>query len=159
MGLNRPHKQRDTNTAPMMTQACVLHTNTEFARVAHWKGISMARITAIHPALVAFVVACAGSLSVQGCRTVADVCRFEPDRCPSGEPGAECIDDRDCFGFCCTDGSNCRGGMCTYACQNNEDCPRDMACEHDMCFFACEFDEDCAVGQSCEHGNTVCEWP
>lgn len=86
-------------------------------------------------------------------------CRFEPERCHSGQVGAFCDDDRDCRGFCCTDDNNCNGGMCTYACDDDRDCPSDMRCEHDMCFYACDDDRDCAIGQSCEHGDTICEWP
>lgn len=88
-----------------------------------------------------------------------DACRYEPQYC-TGEPGSFCDTDRDCYaGICCTERANCGGGMCTYSCRDDRDCPPDMACEHDVCFFRCSSDRDCAVGQSCEHGNTVCEWP
>jgi len=87
-------------------------------------------------------------------------CRFDPDLCAGG-PGAECRADVDCeVGYeCCTERSNCGGGMCTLSCRVDLDCPPDMACQHDKCFFLCRSDLDCAVGQSCEHDHTVCEWP
>jgi hypothetical protein len=86
-------------------------------------------------------------------------CRFDPADCYGG-PGGFCDRNADCESeFCCTDQSNCGGGMCTWRCANDGDCPRDMACEHDLCFYRCASDADCAVGQSCEHGRTVCEWP
>jgi hypothetical protein len=86
-------------------------------------------------------------------------CRYHPASCAGGV-GAFCDVDRDCIsGFCCTKESNCGGGMCTFACRGDRDCPPDMACEHDVCFFRCSSDRDCAVGQSCEHGHSVCEWP
>lgn len=94
-----------------------------------------------------------------GCTADPDVCRFEPERCVDGEAGAFCTSDRDCVGMCCTDKSNCAAGMCTFSCNDDRDCPPDMACEHDVCFFRCSADADCAVGQRCEHGHTVCEWP
>ena len=88
-----------------------------------------------------------------------DECRFDPAHCGGGV-GADCARDDDCDdGYCCTEESNCGGGMCTIACARDADCPSFMACEHDICFFRCDVDEDCASGQSCEHGNTVCEWP
>lgn len=91
---------------------------------------------------------------------VPATCRFEPQRCPGGNPGAFCDGDRDCApgAVCCDDDNNCRGGMCTYECDDDRDCPSDMRCEHDVCFYACDGDEDCAEDMSCEHGNTVCEW-
>ena len=88
-----------------------------------------------------------------------DACRYDPASC-RGEVGAFCRDNRDCAqGTCCTEDSNCGGGMCTFACDRDEHCPPSMACEHHVCFFRCVSDRDCAVGQSCEHGKTVCEWP
>ncbi len=89
----------------------------------------------------------------------AQGCRHNPLFC-GGDVGADCLDDGDCAdGFCCTEESNCGGGMCTLACDDDLDCPSFMACEHDMCFFRCESDLDCAEGQGCEHGDTICEWP
>jgi hypothetical protein len=86
-------------------------------------------------------------------------CRYDPAGCYGG-PGGVCETHADCeSGYCCTDASNCGGGMCTWHCSNDIDCPRDMGCEHHMCFYLCASDADCAVGQRCEHGHTVCEWP
>ncbi len=87
----------------------------------------------------------------------SDTCRFEPAFCEDGRAGAFCNNDRDCRGTCCTTG-NCGGGMCTYSCFDDRDCPSDMGCEHNVCFYYCRYDDDCAVGQRCEHDNTVCEW-
>jgi hypothetical protein len=90
----------------------------------------------------------------------SEQCRFDPASCP-GEAGALCEDDRDCSAplHCCTEQSNCAGGMCTVECRDDRDCPSDMACEHSICFYRCNDDRDCAVGMSCEHGSTICEWP
>lgn len=86
-------------------------------------------------------------------------CRFDPDSC-GGDVGATCVSDGDCLdGYCCTEESNCGGGMCTIECRDDADCPSFMGCEHRVCFFLCDVDEDCAIGQECEHGDTVCEWP
>lgn len=95
-------------------------------------------------------------LVAAGCEV--EHCRFDP-QCGGGIGGL-CNEDDDCDeGFCCTDESNCAGGMCTYRCSDDADCPDDMACQHDKCFFVCNEDSDCADGMSCEHGATVCEWP
>lgn len=86
-------------------------------------------------------------------------CRFNPNDCAGGV-GGPCRSNDDCDdGICCTEGANCRGGMCTYSCASSADCPEDMACEHNVCFFRCTSNTDCAAGMSCEHGSTVCEWP
>jgi hypothetical protein len=103
-------------------------------------------------ALASLIAGCSDNVS-------PDVCRFDPASCTNGEAGAFCLTDHDCIGICCTARSNCAGGMCTYACRDDRDCPLNMACEHDVCFYRCEYDTDCAFGQSCEHDNTVCEWP
>ena len=94
-------------------------------------------------------------LAVAGCAPAH--CRYDPG-CGGGV-GATCDNDSQCAtGWCC-DSGNCGGGMCTYSCRDDLDCPSDMLCEHDTCFFNCASDEDCAVGMSCEHGQTICEWP
>jgi len=109
--------------------------------------------------LSALLVALSLGMIVGACVNDYEVCRFEPERCRRGRPGAFCDRDSDCQGFCCKDDDNCDGGMCTFSCDRDDDCPPDMRCEHDMCFYACNSDDDCAPGQRCEHGNTVCEWP
>lgn len=107
--------------------------------------------------LIVLALMLAGSCSNDG--DSSNTCRLFPDDCFDGRAGAFCESDRECRGFCCTDGANCGGGMCTYACDIDEDCPFDMGCEHNVCFYLCDDDLDCAEGQRCEHGNTVCEWP
>lgn len=64
----------------------------------------------------------------------------------------------DCAEGICCDSDNCGGGMCTYSCDHDEDCPPTMACEHHVCVYMCDSDADCASGWECEHDNTVCEW-
>lgn len=84
-------------------------------------------------------------------------CRESPADC-EGQIGGDCEDGGECFeGECCRD-KNCGGGMCTFACKDDVDCPEGMACEHSYCFFTCSRDEDCGPGQSCEHKNTICEY-
>lgn len=84
-------------------------------------------------------------------------CREHPGDC-EGEIGGDCDVTDDCFdGFCCRD-KNCGGGMCTYRCSDDRDCPDSMLCEHDACFFRCDDDRDCGPGQECEHGKTICEY-
>ena len=79
--------------------------------------------------------------------------------CGGGEEtGAPSDEDDDCESEYCCGSGNCGGGMCTYPCRDDLDCPDSMACEHDTCFFRCDRDVDCAPGESCEHGDTVCEW-
>ncbi len=90
------------------------------------------------------------------CTGDPEFCRYDPE-CGGGI-GSNCRTSDDCSdGFCC-DSGNCGGGMCTYRCDADRDCPVEMACEHGTCFFTCSSDDDCAPGMSCEHGDTVCEW-
>ena len=85
------------------------------------------------------------------------LCRSNPADCP-GDIGGFCDFDEDCDdGACCRD-NNCGGGMCTYFCRGNVDCPYNMLCEHGYCFFTCAHDNDCGPGQQCEHGETICEY-
>jgi len=99
----------------------------------------------------------ATALLLGSCGYNTTKCRLDPEAC-LGYPGGFCEDERDCrAGTCCTS-NNCGGGMCTYTCDEDVDCPPTMRCKHDTCFYACESDLDCASGMSCEHDNTICEW-
>lgn len=89
----------------------------------------------------------------------SDLCRLSPDDCEDGQAGASCSSNFDCQESCCQDSNNCAGGMCSFSCEDDTQCPADMACEHNICFYRCTQDVDCAPGQSCEHDNTLCEWP
>jgi len=84
-------------------------------------------------------------------------CSYDPRNCDSGDLGAYCHSNAECdTGWCC-ESKECGGGMCTYSCDRDNDCPADMGCEHHTCFFYCHNDNDCAAGQKCEH-KRVCEW-
>ena len=87
-----------------------------------------------------------------------DRCRFEPDECPGGI-GGFCDDDDECQTDFCCDLRECDGGMCTFRCDEHDDCPGDMRCEHGVCFLECDDNDDCANGMTCAHGHKVCEWP
>ena len=98
-----------------------------------------------------------GGLLGAACGDPYTDCRFDP-HCGSGGIGSFCNNDAECFNSECCESDNCGGGMCTFRCDHDVDCPAEMLCEHGTCFFICNSDLDCANGQSCEHGNTVCEW-
>lgn len=105
----------------------------------------------------AVLLSCGPPLPGPGNYGGIEQCRFDPG-CAGGM-GALCEVDAECkSGFCCDDGTNCAGGMCTAPCDVDLDCPTNMLCEHHVCFFACDSDADCADGMSCEHKNRVCEW-
>lgn len=112
--------------------------------------------------LAAFCFAFAGcgerTDNFQGDGELVTYCRDHPEDC-DGDIGGSCRQTEDCSdGVCCTEKSNCAGGMCLYRCKNDSDCPDNQRCEHDHCFFTCNSDSDCGRGQSCEHGNTICEY-
>jgi hypothetical protein len=75
---------------------------------------------------------------------------------PYGPPvGAPCSTNAQCpTGHCCKE-KYC-GGVCTYRCGKDIDCPAGMGCEHGVCLFACRGDLDCAPGEKCK-GSGVCE--
>ncbi len=76
----------------------------------------------------------------------------------AGSLDAPCYTSYDCAtGFCCTS-PPCRGGMCTYPCRSDPDCPYGMRCDGGACFFACLYDSDCAWGQTCKKGHTICQY-
>ncbi len=105
----------------------------------------------------ALIGAIAVGVSGITCDDDFEYCRQNPQDCP-GDIGGPCDVDDDCLdGVCCKD-KNCGGGMCTYPCKDDLDCPDVMACEHKVCFFSCIDDLDCGAGQSCEHGHTICEY-
>ena len=118
----------------------------------------MGAITLIAASTIVCVGACGGDPSpYYGGGDVNLECRESPADC-DGDVGGACGDDFDCFdGVCCSD-KNCGGGMCTYLCDGDLDCPGGMACEHGYCFFECDGDGDCGPGQKCEHGKTICEY-
>ena len=72
--------------------------------------------------------------------------------------GGACYTSYDCgTGFCCTS-PPCRGGMCTYACRSDIDCPYGTRCDGGACFVMCYYDTDCAWGQTCKKGRTLCQY-
>ena len=83
-------------------------------------------------------------------------CRYDPN-CGGGSIGAFCSNNAQCFdGYCC--GKNeCNGGMCTFQCDGDVECPAGMLCQHGACFFACANNADCLPDQKCKH-DRVCEW-
>lgn len=82
-------------------------------------------------------------------------CRFDP-HCPGGV-GAYCDNDGECGSGHCCDKKECDGGMCTFECDDDHECPQGLLCEHGVCFYACSTAADCASGQKCKHDG-VCEW-
>ena len=84
-------------------------------------------------------------------------CGVDPTRC-EGLIGARCGVGDDCDdGVCCLN-NDCGGGMCTYLCGQDPDCPPSMACHDGFCFYRCNADVDCGPGQTCEHDTTVCQY-
>lgn len=117
--------------------------------------------TALMTLSLALSVAACGKRTdtFEGTGEVDTFCRDNPDDC-GGQLGGACEQTDDCSdGVCCTEKSNCGGGMCLFRCESNADCPENQRCEHKQCFFSCRTDDDCAPGQKCEHGDTICEWP
>lgn len=84
-------------------------------------------------------------------------CLLSVVACYNDDPGVSCRDNYDCVDVCCREPYCGRGGMCTYRCRDDRDCPGDMLCEHQVCLFACDTDRDCGPGWSCEHDHAVCE--
>jgi hypothetical protein len=59
--------------------------------------------------------------------------------------GTPCSDSEDCTGRCVR-GPGWPGGMCTYECGSDEDCPRGSACiaaEGGICAVTCENNDHC----------------
>jgi hypothetical protein len=76
----------------------------------------------------------------------------------AGWVGAGCGAPGQCpSGYCCRS-SQCGGGMCTYPCSNNAQCPYGTLCADGACFWACSSDANCGAGQACRHGHTVCQY-
>jgi hypothetical protein len=71
--------------------------------------------------------------------------------------GAVCYGPYQCAtNYCCVS-PPCGGGMCTYPCQRDADCPYGARCADNACFWACSTDAQCAPGWTCKHGHTVCQ--
>jgi len=72
--------------------------------------------------------------------------------------GGACYSAYDCAtGFCCTS-PPCHGGMCTYACRTDLDCPYGTRCDGGACFAVCFYDSDCAYGQTCKKAHSLCQY-
>jgi hypothetical protein len=62
-----------------------------------------------------------------------------------GDTGAPCDDDEQCMDRCAR-GPDWPGGMCTYECNTDEDCPGGTACvdrSGGVCAVLCEVNDDC----------------
>jgi len=82
---------------------------------------------------------------------------FNDPYCGSGDFGAFCDRDSDCFdGFCC-ESDACNNGMCSYKCDDTDECPGGgFKCSGGACLVACSNDGQCAAGQDCDKG--ACKW-
>lgn len=77
---------------------------------------------------------------------------FNDPYCGTGGFGAFCDHDSECFdGFCC-ESDACNHGMCSYHCDNSDDCPFGYKCSGGACFVACDNDAQCAGGTDCDKG-------
>jgi hypothetical protein len=105
--------------------------------------------------VTAMLVAMVGSSGCGG--PSSNKCRFHPEAC-HGAAGALCESDHECGAgtYCCTE-NDCGGGMCTFDCDHDHDCPGDMLCDNNLCFYACDSDADCAPTMKCSH-NDVCKY-
>jgi hypothetical protein len=66
--------------------------------------------------------------------------------------GGPCTDSGDCQ-FRCEEGDHYPDGVCTVACNIDEDCPAGTWCinrEEGICLLACEEPADCRSGYSCK---------
>lgn len=82
-------------------------------------------------------------------------CRYDPN-CAGGL-GGFCDKDKDCFSGHCCGKDSCAGGMCTYQCKVDANCPQGMLCDGGVCYFACSNPGDCSPGQDCTKEG-VCHW-
>ncbi len=71
--------------------------------------------------------------------------------------GAGCLGPYDCATSYCCVSPPCGGGMCTYPCQRDADCPYGTRCADNACFWACATDAQCGPGWTCKHAHTVCQ--
>ena len=68
-----------------------------------------------------------------------------------GFVGGACFDSRDCR-FECQRGGEFPEGMCTVACNFDEDCPGGTFCidtEGGICMLGCDVPQDCRFGYTC----------
>lgn len=70
----------------------------------------------------------------------------------SGDIGDTCEYHSDCSERC-VEGGDFPGGMCTYSCDDFQDCPGGTACidrKDGVCMMQCDEDRDCPGGYECE---------
>jgi hypothetical protein len=72
--------------------------------------------------------------------------------------GAACYAPYNCATNYCCASPPCGGGMCTYPCRRDPECPYGTRCADGACFWACVTDRDCPLGESCKHAHTVCQY-
>lgn len=77
----------------------------------------------------------------------------------NGEIGAYCTQDAECNqGICCVE-DDCAFGMCTFPCDDDDQCPPEMACDHSgdgQCLFICGGGGACPIDFECNE-DFVCE--
>jgi len=108
-----------------------------------------------HAPLLGFLLGAALSVTCAPPGPPGGDCRFNPN-CPGGV-GGFCDRDNECASGHCCDKKACDGGMCTYPCDSDPECPVGMLCDGGTCYFACDNVADCASGQHCK-GDGVCRW-
>jgi hypothetical protein len=96
----------------------------------------------MHRALIPFLFLIAASgLWLASCGGAADAV------------GAPCARNADCPGMRCLTGGKYPNGLCSYACDRNEDCPDYSVCidrDGGVCLPLCDYAQDCREGYSCD---------